>query len=98
VGYEIFILCYLFYFSLLLLDIDRKKLAKIIFESREKRAFLNKTTHFAIGLEMLRRVIWFYLTGKKVVILDAPLLFETKLNKYVSKSIVVYPILFIYFF
>ena len=73
-------------------QIDREKLGKVIFENKEKRQLLNRLTHPRITkgliLEVLRLKL---LERKKLVVIDAPLLFETRLLEWFC-----YPILVIY--
>jgi len=61
-------------------EIDRKKLADIVFKDAGERAFLNKVTHpriFQLMAERLRD-IEHKAGGKVIVILDIPLLVEAK--------------------
>ncbi|TRY69625.1 hypothetical protein DNTS_032744 [Danionella cerebrum] len=59
-------------------EIDRKKLSQIIFSSPEKRRLLNSITHPEIHKEIY-------------VILDVPLLFETRrLTRFLTHTVVVY--------
>ncbi|KAI8854642.1 dephospho-CoA kinase-domain-containing protein [Chytridium lagenaria] len=41
-------------------------------------------------LEMLRQMLWAFLCGKRLVVLDTPLLFEAGIDKWVHAIIVVY--------
>lgn len=70
--------------------IDRKKLGSIIFANEEKRKKLNAIIHPAIRKEMLRQKEAFVSEGHECVVLDIPLLFESKLEHYVDKILVVY--------
>lgn len=61
-------------------EIDRGKLAEIVFSNPEERAFLNRVTHpriFQLMAERLRG-LEAQTQGKGVVILDIPLLVEAK--------------------
>ena len=58
--------------------IDRKKLASIIFENGIKREKLNKITYKYVGEETKNRIAK---SKSKTIIIDAPLLIESKLNK-----------------
>lgn len=71
-------------------NIDRPKLGSIVFADEEKRKILNQCTHPYIRMEILRLFIYYWLTGEKVVVLDAPLLIEGGLDKFVNVVIVVY--------
>ena len=70
--------------------IDRKKLGSIIFSDDEKRKTLNAIIHPAIRQEMLRQKEAYISEGHDCVVLDIPLLFESKLEHYVDKILVVY--------
>jgi dephospho-CoA kinase len=56
--------------------LDRKKLAAIVFESREALRKLNDLIHPLIGEEILRRIEEERLDGSSVVVVDAALIFE----------------------
>jgi len=62
-------------------ELDRKKLADIAFSSKDKLEILNKITHSHILEECRDRIEYIRAAGKKAVIIDAPLLFESKFNK-----------------
>ncbi len=70
--------------------IDRKKLGAIIFSDESKRKQLNNIIHPAIRKEMLRQKENYISKGHMSVVLDIPLLFESKLTHYVDKILVVY--------
>lgn len=70
-------------------ELDRPKLGAIIFNDEEKRKVLNSIIHPAIRKEMLRQRDEHIAKGEKAVIMDIPLLFESKLQHYVEKIIVV---------
>lgn len=70
--------------------INRVKLGEIIFADAEKRRALNKIMHGKVIFRIVMLLLRCFLTGKSVVILDVPLLYETKLQKYCSKVVVVY--------
>ena len=60
-------------------EINRRKLAKIIYTQEEKRKKLNEYTFFYISKEIKQEII----ENEKYdfIIIDAPLLFESKLNE-----------------
>lgn len=60
-------------------ELNRKKLADIIYTSDKKREELNKLTFIYVVDEIKKRVN--KLTAKKVIVIDAPLLYESKLNQ-----------------
>lgn len=68
-------------------DIDRKKLARIVFYDRKSLEFLNRVTHPGIIKkikEIARR------SGRdRIIVIDAPLLFEAKLENFVDYIVVV---------
>ncbi|CED85334.1 Similar to bacterial dephospho-CoA kinase [Phaffia rhodozyma] len=70
--------------------IDRTALGSLIFKSPTDRAFLNSVTHPAVRREMLRQLIKYWLKGKRMVVLDVPLLIEAKLDRFVGEVVVVY--------
>lgn len=63
-------------------EIDRDKLGRIVFGDRDARAWLNGVTHWRIGVAIAKRILWHWMIrGDRVVILDAPLLFESGLQR-----------------
>ncbi|KAM9296056.1 dephospho-CoA kinase domain-containing protein [Gastrophryne carolinensis] len=72
-------------------ELDRDKLGSIIFSSPEKRALLNSITHPPIRRAMMRQILWYFFMGYRYVILDIPLLFETRtLLRYMKLTVLVY--------
>ena len=59
-------------------NIDRKKLANIVFSDNEKRELLNQNTYKYVVDEIKKQVKQ---SKNKTVIIDAPLLIESNLNK-----------------
>jgi dephospho-CoA kinase len=70
--------------------INREKLGSIIFGDHSKREQLNKIVHPAVRKEMLNGVEEEKARNSKAVVLDIPLLFESKLTHMVDKTILVY--------
>lgn len=70
-------------------EMDRAKVGSIIFRDESKRKVLNEIMHPAIRAEMLRQREEHFANGAKTVIMDIPLLFESKLQHYVEKILVV---------
>lgn len=70
-------------------SLNRKKLGNLIFHDLSKRAILNGIIHPAIRKEMLRQRDEWLNNGAEVVIMDIPLLFESKLQHFVEKILVV---------
>lgn len=71
-------------------SLHRKKLGAIIFADEEKRNKLNQIVHPAIRKKMMEQRDDLVARGVKCVVLDIPLLFESKLTSYVDKIMVVY--------
>ncbi|MEC1635356.1 dephospho-CoA kinase [Bacillus mojavensis] len=70
-------------------DIDRRKLGAIVFTNEQKRLALNSIVHPAVREEMLKRRDESIANLETFVVLDIPLLFESKLESLVDKIIVV---------
>src|SRR5699024_3923676 len=70
--------------------INRATLGDLIFSDEAKRIQLNNIIHPAIRKEMLRQRDELINKQFKSVVLDIPLLFESKLTHLVDKTIVVY--------
>eukprot|EP00271_Cylindrocystis_brebissonii_P007966 TRINITY_DN2194_c0_g1_i3.p1 TRINITY_DN2194_c0_g1~~TRINITY_DN2194_c0_g1_i3.p1 ORF type:complete len:235 (-),score=13.25 TRINITY_DN2194_c0_g1_i3:421-1125(-) len=71
-------------------EIDRAKLGELVFRNPDQRRLLNRTLQPHIALALISRLFHFWLQGTRVVVLDAPLLFETKLNYITHPTIVVH--------
>jgi dephospho-CoA kinase len=67
-------------------EIDRKKLADIVFSDKNKLERLNKITHPCIIKEIKNRVSS---SNEEFIVLDVPLLIEADMLKMVDKLIVV---------
>ncbi|KAK3108496.1 hypothetical protein FSP39_009256 [Pinctada imbricata] len=59
-------------------ELNREKLGQIIFSDEKKRKVLNSITHPEIYKAILWKVVKYFLQGHRFVVLDLPLLFETK--------------------
>lgn len=71
-------------------SIDRKKLGEIVFNNPKERKALNKCTHGSILFEIFVQLMKYRLfQRKRMVILDAPLLYETGILQYFCYPIVV---------
>ena len=71
--------------------VDRAALGNIIFQDPQLRKALNSITHPRIAKAMLWQILKHFLGGKRFIILDIPLLIETKLwLKFVRHVLVVY--------
>lgn len=72
--------------------IDRKKLGKIVFADKKKLSLLNRIIHPPVITEIKKCIIRYQSpnTHYRVVILDAPLLFEAKITNLADIIIVVF--------
>ena len=70
-------------------EISRKKLAEVIFRDKEKRDELNNIIHPKVREIVLHDLEGYKSDDKKIVIVDVPLLFESKFDEVVDKVIVV---------
>ncbi|ANU25711.1 dephospho-CoA kinase [Planococcus versutus] len=68
---------------------NRAKVGEIIFNDPAKRKILNDIIHPAIRQEMLKQRQEFLLQGHETIIMDIPLLFESRLQRLVDKILVV---------
>jgi dephospho-CoA kinase len=71
-------------------DIDRVKLGSIVFHDEDKRHQLNAIVHPAVRESMNAEKAKYVILGNSVVVLDIPLLFESKLTHMVDKTILIY--------
>ena len=69
--------------------LNRAKLGEIIFHNPAKRKELNDIIHPAIRKEMLRQRDAWLEKGEKDIVMDIPLLFESGLQHFVEKILVV---------
>lgn len=70
--------------------INRQKLGAIIFNNEEKRLLLNSIVHPAVRERMAQKREKAEAADEKAIVMDIPLLFESKLTGLVEKTIVVY--------
>lgn len=68
---------------------DREKVGAIIFSDPAMRKRLNDIIHPAIRQEMLRQRNAYVEAGFQTIVMDIPLLFESKLQHFVDKILVV---------
>lgn len=71
-------------------EIDRQKLGSIIFHQKDKRQLLNEIVHPEVRKRMLSQIEVAKQNKDELVVLDIPLLFESKLTYMVDKTILVY--------
>ncbi|KIQ93428.1 Dephospho-CoA kinase [Anoxybacillus thermarum] len=70
--------------------IDRRKLGAIVFDNEQKRKQLNAIVHPLVRKHMLQQKEQYAKQKEKAVVLDIPLLFESKLEHLVDRILVVY--------
>ncbi|PFN05722.1 MULTISPECIES: dephospho-CoA kinase [Bacillus cereus group] len=70
-------------------ELDRPKLGSIVFHNEEKRLQLNKIVHPAVRKEMNAQKDMYIKEGVQAIVLDIPLLFESKLTALVDRIVVV---------
>lgn len=70
--------------------INRAKLGEIIFNNKDEREVLNGIVHPAVRESMMEKKEVAVKRGEKLIVLDIPLLFESKLTDLVEKVILVY--------
>lgn len=71
-------------------DIDRKKLGKLVFSDKTKREKLEEIIIPYIKQEIYKKVNGRKALGDRLIIVDAPTLFENNMDKDVDKIILVY--------
>ncbi|KAL0984431.1 hypothetical protein UPYG_G00141400 [Umbra pygmaea] len=72
-------------------EIDRQKLGQLIFTNEDKRRLLNSITHPEIHKAMFKQILFYFIRGYRYVVLDVPLLFETRrLTRFLNHTVVVY--------
>jgi dephospho-CoA kinase len=70
--------------------LNRPKLGSIIFQDEEKREKLNGIIHPSIRASMKEKTKQYLEEGHEVVVMDIPLLFESKLTYLVDKTLLVF--------
>jgi len=70
--------------------LDRAVLGEIIFSDREKRMILNEIVHPEVRKEMRLQATLAQERGERLVFMDIPLLYESKLTYMVDRVVVVY--------
>jgi dephospho-CoA kinase len=71
-------------------EIDRNKLGSIIFYQAEKRQLLNEIVHPEVRKRMKDKIQQSKQNQEEIIVLDIPLLFESKLTYMVDKTLLVY--------
>lgn len=70
-------------------SLNRPALGRAIFGNEPERLFLNSVVHPAVRKEMLKQTVAAWVRGSDIVVLDIPLLFESKLDRFCSTTVVV---------
>ncbi|QHS22981.1 dephospho-CoA kinase [Virgibacillus sp. MSP4-1] len=70
--------------------LDRKKLGSIVFTDESKREQLNAIVHPEVRRKMLEMRDEYVKKGYRAVVMDIPLLFESRLTHFVDQTVVVY--------
>lgn len=70
-------------------ELDRPRLGSIVFHNEEKRLQLNQIVHPAVRKEMNAQKDRYITGGRRAVVLDIPLLFESKLTALVDQILLV---------
>ncbi|KAL6626196.1 hypothetical protein ACP70R_029922 [Stipagrostis hirtigluma subsp. patula] len=71
-------------------EIDRARLGQIVFSDPSKRQLLNRLLAPHISSGILWEIAKLWMKGCKVIVLDIPLLFETKMDRWTNPVIVVW--------
>lgn len=69
--------------------INRKKLGKLVFNDPTKMKILNEITHPRIFQEMESQIAQYKSEGYSLIIVDAPVLFESHSEKYYNETLVI---------
>jgi len=70
-------------------EINRKRLGSIVFSDKEKLALLNSITHPEIISRVKDKIRELKVSGKRIIVVDAAILIEMGLHKYVDSVWVV---------
>ncbi|KAK4770362.1 hypothetical protein SAY87_030894 [Trapa incisa] len=71
-------------------EVNRPKLGQIVFSDASKRQILNRLLAPHISSGIIKEVLRLWLKGSKIIVLDIPLLFETKMDRWTNPTIVVW--------
>ncbi|XP_021765332.1 dephospho-CoA kinase-like [Chenopodium quinoa] len=71
-------------------EVDRLALGRIVFSNSDKRQLLNRLLAPYISSGILQETLKLWLKGHKVIVLDVPLLFEAKMDKWTKPIITVW--------
>lgn len=71
-------------------EVDRPKLGRIVFSDSQKRQILNGILAPYISSGILLEVLKLWMKGCKIIVLDVPLLFEAKMDRWTNPIVVVW--------
>ncbi|XP_055833361.1 dephospho-CoA kinase [Solanum dulcamara] len=71
-------------------EVDRAKLGQIVFSDPEKRQLLNRLLAPFISCGILMEVLKLWIKGCSIIVLDVPLLFEAKMDKWTKPIVVIW--------
>ncbi|KAM6540983.1 hypothetical protein CsatB_005430 [Cannabis sativa] len=71
-------------------EVDRPRLGQIVFSDSGKRQLLNRLLAPYISSGIFWEILKLWIKGSKVIVLDIPLLFEAKMDKWTKPIIVVW--------
>ncbi|KAK3194050.1 hypothetical protein Dsin_025360 [Dipteronia sinensis] len=71
-------------------EVDRPKLGQTVFSDPDKRQLLNRLLAPYISTGIFMEILKLWIKGFKVIVLDVPLLFEAKMDKWTKPIIVVW--------
>lgn len=70
-------------------ELDREKIAAIVFKDSQARKRLNAATHLPILVQLMGKILHHWVTLQWVVVVDMPLLIETGFHKFVNPVVVI---------
>lgn len=71
-------------------EVDRPKLGQIVFSDPEKRQLLNRLLAPYISFGIFCEVLKLWMKGCKIIVLDVPLLYEAKMDRWTKPIVVVW--------
>ncbi|KAK2649418.1 hypothetical protein Ddye_016907 [Dipteronia dyeriana] len=71
-------------------EVDRPKLGQIVFSDPDKRQLLNRLLAPYISTGIFMEILKLWIKGFKVIVLDVPLLFEAKMDKWTKPIVVIW--------
>ncbi|KAK6940957.1 Dephospho-CoA kinase [Dillenia turbinata] len=71
-------------------DVDRPKLGQIVFSDPAKRQLLNRLLAPFISSGIIWEIVKLWLKGCKIIVLDVPLLFEAKMDRWTKPILLVW--------